>query len=209
MLLPFYRQMSLIRQRNSLQKQLMDEKQALYDLQAYAATLGQGRLTMASVASLPASVFSDGVTFMGMSNQMALAEAQQKFSIFQQSGMMQQQQGMTPIQQQQMQRYYFNCFAEQAYQRARKAKEAELNNVKHLYEEQEFSILYGSNIDFKKLYGAANDKTRKHHVQVELADLIEQKEELEIEVNYLKRRSNFLRGLVEAKTATLEVKGND
>jgi hypothetical protein len=26
-----------------------------------------------------------------------------------------------------MQRYYFNCFAEQAYQRARKMKEAELN----------------------------------------------------------------------------------
>ena len=41
--------------------------------------------------------------------------------------MMQQHQGMTPVQQQQMQRYYFNCFAEQAYQRARKAKEAELN----------------------------------------------------------------------------------
>lgn len=128
MLLPFYRQMSLIRQRNSLQKQLMDEKQKLYDLQSYAATLGQGRLTMASVASLPASVFSDGVAFMGMSNQMALMEAQQKFSIFQQSGMMQLQ-GQTPAQQQQMQRYYFNCFAEQAYQNARKAKEAELNKM--------------------------------------------------------------------------------
>jgi hypothetical protein len=128
MLLPFYRQMSLIRQRNSLQKQLMDEKQKLYDLQSYAATLGQGRLTMASVASLPASVFSDGVAFMGMSNQMALMEAQQKFSIFQQSGMMQMQ-GQTPAQQQQMQRYYFNCFAEQAYQNARKAKETELNKM--------------------------------------------------------------------------------
>lgn len=129
MLLPFYRQMSLIRQRNSLQKELMDEKQKLYDLQSYAATLGQGRLTMASVATLPASVFSDGVTFMGMSNQAALMEAQQKFSIFQQSGMMQPQQGMTPVQQQQMQRYYFNCFAEQAFQRIRKAKEAQLNKM--------------------------------------------------------------------------------
>ena len=128
MLLPFYRQMSLIRQRNSLQKQMMDEKQKLYDLQSYAATLGQGRLTMASVASLPASVFSDGVAFMGMSNQAALMEAQQKFSIFQQAGMMNPQgQQMTPAQQQQMQRYYFNCFAEQAYQRVRKMKEIELN----------------------------------------------------------------------------------
>ena len=54
MLLSFYRQMSLIRQRNSLQKEMMDEKQKLYDLQSYAATLGQGRLTMAGVASLPA-----------------------------------------------------------------------------------------------------------------------------------------------------------
>ena len=104
----------------------MDEKQKLYDLQSYAATLGQGRLTMAGVASLPASVFSDGVAFMSMSNQAALAEAQQKFSIFQQSGMMQRQ-GQTPAQQQQMQRYYFNCFAEQAFQRIRKAKEADLN----------------------------------------------------------------------------------
>lgn len=106
----------------------MDEKQKLYDLQSYAATLGQGRLTMAGVASLPASVFSDGVAFMSMSNQAALAEAQQKFSIFQQSGMMNPQgQQMTPAQQQQMQRYYFNCFAEQAFQRIRKAKEADLN----------------------------------------------------------------------------------
>lgn len=86
-------------------------------------------------------------------------------------------------------------------------KEAELNDIKALYEDQEFSILYSSNIDFKKLYGAANDKTCNHHVKVELADLIEQKQELEIEVNYLKRRSNFLRGLVAAKTATLKVKG--
>ena len=86
-------------------------------------------------------------------------------------------------------------------------KEEELNNIKTAYEEQEFSILYGSDINFKKLYGAANDKTRGHHVKVELADLIEQKQELEIEVNYLKRRANFLRGLVEAKTATLEVRG--
>ena len=91
----------------------MDEKQKLYDLQSYAATLGQGRLTMAGVASLPASVFSDGVAFMSMSNQAALAEAQQKFSIFQQSRMMNPQgQQMTPAQQQQMQRYYFNCFAD-------------------------------------------------------------------------------------------------
>ena len=125
MLLPFYRQMSLIRQRNSLQKQLMDEKQKLYDLQSYAATLGEGRLTMPALASLPGSVFADGVTFMGISNQEALKEAQQKFSIFQMSGMMPMAQN--PIQQQQMQKYYFNCFAEQAYQRLRKSKEAYLN----------------------------------------------------------------------------------
>lgn len=129
MLLAFYRQMSLIRQRNSLQKQLMDEKQKLYDYQSYAATLGQGPMTMASVASLPSSVFSDGLAFMGMSNQVALMEAQQKYSIFQQSGMLQQQGVTNPVQLQQMQRYYFNCFAEQAFQRLRKIKENELNKL--------------------------------------------------------------------------------
>jgi len=127
MLLPFYRQMSLIRQRNSLQKQLMDEKQKLYDLQSYAATLGQGPLNMSSLSSLPASVFTDGLVFMGTSNQTALREAQQKFSIFQASGMMPIAQN--PVQQQQLNRYYFNCFAEQAFQKMRKAKEAQLNKM--------------------------------------------------------------------------------
>ena len=127
MFLLLYRQMSLLRQRNSLTKQLMDEKQKLYNIQSYAATLGQGRLTPASIASLPGSVFSDGFRFMNMSNQIALQSAQQKFSIFDQSGMMPQ--GGTPMQQMQMRRYYFNCFAEQAFQQIRKAKELELNRA--------------------------------------------------------------------------------
>ncbi len=127
MFLLLYRQMSLIRQRNSLTKQLMDEKQKLYDIQSYAATLGQGRLTPASIASLPGSVFGDGFRFMNMSNQLALQSATQKFSIFEQAGMMPQ--GGTPAQQQQMRRYYFNCFAEQAFQQMRKSKEIELNKM--------------------------------------------------------------------------------
>ena len=57
-----------------------------------------------------------------------------------------------------------------------------------------YFILEGITAELEKLYHSLWDR---------------RKEELEIEVNYLKRRSNFLRGLVEAKTATLEVKGND
>lgn len=85
-------------------------------------------------------------------------------------------------------------------------KEAELNNIKAAYEQQEFDILYNSNINFKKLYGAANDKTRKHHVTVELSDLTEQKEELELSISYLKRRLSYLYSLVSVKTALLNAK---
>ncbi len=127
MFLLLYRKMSLIRQRNSLTKQLMDEKQKLYDIQSYAATLGQGRLTPASIASLPGSIFGDGFRFMNMSNQIALQSATQKFSIFEQAGMIPQ--GSTPAQTAQMRRYYFNCFAEQAFQQIRKGKEIELNKM--------------------------------------------------------------------------------
>ena len=127
MFLLLYRKMSLLRQRNSLSKQLMDEKQKLYDIQSYAATRGQGRLTPASIATLPGSIFGDGFRFMKMSNQIALQSAMQKFSIFDQSGMLPKFEN--PIQQQQMRRYYFNCFAEQAYQQIRKGKEIELNKL--------------------------------------------------------------------------------
>lgn len=86
------------------------------------------------------------------------------------------------------------------------AKEIKLEKVKKEYDTKEFKIKYVDDIDFKELYGRANDDTRNYHVEVTLKDLISEKESLEFSVNYLKRRISFLKQLIHTKTVLLEVK---
>lgn len=86
------------------------------------------------------------------------------------------------------------------------SKEIELENVKKEFDEKEFKIKYIDNIDFKKLYGKANDETRKYHVKVELQDLLDKKQSLEISISYLKRMISFLRQVVPARVTLYEMR---
>lgn len=75
-------------------------------------------------------------------------------------------------------------------------KQIDLITVKEEFIEREFNIKYIEDIDFKKLYGKANEDIRKHHVQVTLKDLYDKKQSLELEVEHLKRRVSFLKAVM-------------
>ena len=85
-------------------------------------------------------------------------------------------------------------------------KEIELENIKREFEAKEFQIKYIDEIDFKGLYGRANDDTRKYHVQVTLQDLLDKKSDLELSISYLKRMISFLRQVVPARVTLFEVR---
>lgn len=72
-------------------------------------------------------------------------------------------------------------------------KEEKLIHVKQDYSQKEFDIKYVEDIDFKELYGRANDDTRNQHVKITLKKLIDEKNELELRIDYLKRRISFLK----------------
>ena len=74
-----------------------------------------------------------------------------------------------------------------------------LEEARKLKEETEEDII-------KKRYGGNNDKTRAKYVKESLAEENKQLKELEFDIEYLKRRLPYLKGLVAAKTAILNAK---
>lgn len=78
-------------------------------------------------------------------------------------------------------------------------KEADLIRIDEKYKEKEFNILFIEDINFKELYGKANDKTRAHHVKIVCKDLRDQKHDLELSINWLKRYIPFLRTIIRSK----------
>ena len=77
-------------------------------------------------------------------------------------------------------------------------KEVALQHVKKEFAEKEFQIKYIEDIDFKGLYGKANDDTRNHHVKLVCKELLERKNGLELSVDYLKREINLLKSVVNS-----------
>lgn len=80
------------------------------------------------------------------------------------------------------------------------SKEVELSQVKEEYAEKEFQIKYVEDIDFKELYGKANDDVRKHHVKVVCSDLLKSKTDLELSVDFLKREIALLKTVIGFRT---------
>ena len=78
-------------------------------------------------------------------------------------------------------------------------KEIELIKVKEEYRQKEFNILFVEDIDFKALYGKANDKTRAYHVKVECKDLLDKKHDLELSIDCLKRYTVFLKEVIRSR----------
>lgn len=73
-------------------------------------------------------------------------------------------------------------------------KEKQLIDKKETYTQMEQKII--ENTDFKELYGQNNQKIRDNHVKNELKDLVDEKHDLQIRIDYLKRRVDFIKSLM-------------
>lgn len=81
-------------------------------------------------------------------------------------------------------------------------KGIELINLKESYAQIEQDII--DNTNFKELYGANNQKVRDNHVKNELKDLVDKKHDLELRIDYLKRRIDFIKSLMRMQGILLE-----
>ena len=78
-------------------------------------------------------------------------------------------------------------------------KEEKLIEVEEEWKEKEFHFRFISDIDFKELYGKANDDVRKYHARSECRDLLEKKHDLGLSIDYLKRYIKLLNKVLGVK----------
>ena len=83
-----------------------------------------------------------------------------------------------------------------------KDKSVELINLKESYNQMEQDIV--ENTDFKELYGANNQKVRDNHVKNELKDMVDAKHDLELRIEYLKRRIDFVKNVLAMQRVLIE-----
>ena len=83
-----------------------------------------------------------------------------------------------------------------------KDKSVELINLKESYNQMEQDIV--ENTDFKELYGANNQKVRDNHVKNELKDMVDAKHDLELRIEYLKRRIDFIKNVLTMQRVLIE-----
>ena len=97
-------------------------------------------------------------------------------------------------------------------------KERELINIKESYSQLEDNILAkakkikddpedGRDI-IKEKYGGNNDKTRKKYVEESLKPEKDKQHDLELRINFLKRRINYIQSLMSMQQTLLEYGGN-
>lgn len=79
-------------------------------------------------------------------------------------------------------------------------KETAFNEIADEYSKKKFNIMFIEDINFKEIYGKANDDVRKHHAKVTLQDLRAKKNDLKIEIDYLKRRLKLLKSIMDLRT---------
>ena len=77
-------------------------------------------------------------------------------------------------------------------------KEADLSLIKEEYSEKEFDIVFinSEGVDFKDLYGSTSEKVRKNHIKKELKSLEDAKNDLNVSIDYLKRRIDFIKSIM-------------
>ena len=83
-------------------------------------------------------------------------------------------------------------------------KEVALYKWKECYQVKSDEIM--ASVDFKKEYGANNQKIRDSHVKKELQTWHDTIKDLEFSINYLGRRIVYLKELIKTKRVLLEIK---
>jgi len=85
-------------------------------------------------------------------------------------------------------------------------KEQELMNIKETYNQMEQQII--NTTDFKEIYGKNNETIRKNHVRAELKDIVDTRHDLELRINFLKRRISYIKSLMSMQETLLKYGGN-
>ncbi len=77
-------------------------------------------------------------------------------------------------------------------------KEVRLSVLKEEYNEKEFDIVFLNidDVDFKELYGSTSEKVRKQYATMKLQSLIDAKNDLQVSIDYLKRRIEFIKAIM-------------
>lgn len=83
-------------------------------------------------------------------------------------------------------------------------KEIQLLNLKNKIFEKEQLII--NETDFKGVYGKNNSDIRKTHLNSLMKNDYETRQNLELSIDYIKRRIIFLKQLIHTKTIIMEVK---
>ena len=83
-------------------------------------------------------------------------------------------------------------------------KEIALYKWKECYQIKSDEII--ANVDFKKIYGANNQKIRDNHVKKELQTWNDTIKDLEFSINYIGRRIVYLKELIRTKRVLMEIK---
>lgn len=79
----------------------------------------------------------------------------------------------------------------------------ELNDLKEIYLNQSVDIEL--NTDFKELYGKNNAEIRKYHIHNELKQLVDDINELEKTIAWLRYRISFLKEVVKTQRILNEI----
>ncbi len=116
----------LCRQKSDIQYKLNKISRKLQHLQEYAATIGNGKITISDLLSAPGAMLGRTMQYLGYAHNTALqyvqANSPMMAMMYQQYGMMQ-----NPAQAAQMQNFIFNSLYAQGRE---KAKEQEEKNLK-------------------------------------------------------------------------------
>lgn len=116
LLLFTYRRHQIIAEKNELNYKLDALRRKRMDLQAYAANIADGPVTMQKLMDVPASQFDRMSIFTAFSNQVGMAGAQENLAKMQQAGALQLMMNQVPAEQQQA---YLAYIQNQMFEKAR------------------------------------------------------------------------------------------
>ena len=78
---------------------------------------------------------------------------------------------------------------------------------KDVYRIKEEEII--NTVNFKELYGANNEKVRRNHVKNALKQYDKNIKDLELSIDWIKRRISFLKGIIRYKTTIISNKNHN
>lgn len=124
---------------NRLQEKLLEKSREIQDLQQYAASIGDGAVSIYDIANAPSSMRNRMAWYTGMSHNMALQSSQANYQQMRPM-VIQQMQGMDPNAQMQYESYVQRQIYQQERERIAKIEEKVLNQQEKKIQQEKDKI---------------------------------------------------------------------